>query len=43
VNPIVADARTTITARLLSENGYAVIIQDEEGNEAEEVFVYQEF
>jgi len=43
VNPIVADARTTITAKLLSEQGYAVIVQDEEGNEAEEVFVYQEF
>jgi len=43
VNPIVADARTEITAKLLSENGYAVIIQDEEGNETEEVFVHREF
>jgi type I restriction enzyme R subunit len=43
INPIVADARTEITAQLLSEHGYAVIIQDKEGNEAEEVFVSKEF
>jgi len=43
VNPIVADARTEITAKLLSEKGYAVIIEDEEGGEAEEVFVYEQF
>jgi len=43
VNPVVADARTEITAQLLSDNGYAVIVQDEEGNEAEQVFVSKEF
>jgi len=43
VNPVVADARTTITARLLSEKGYAVAIQDNDGNEAETVFVHKEF
>jgi type I restriction enzyme M protein len=43
VNPVVADARTEITAQLLSENGYAVIIQDQEGTEGEEIFVHKEF
>jgi len=43
INPIVADARTEITAQLLSEKGYAVIVQDEEGNEVEEVFIHREF
>ena len=43
VNPIVADTRTEITAKLLSEKGYAVIVQDENGSEAEEVFVHQDF
>jgi len=43
VNPVVADARTEITTQLLSERGYAVIIQNEEGNEAEEIFVHQDF
>jgi type I restriction enzyme, R subunit len=43
INPIVADARTEITAQLLSEHGYAIIVQDEEGSEAEEVFVHQDF
>jgi len=43
VNPVVADARTEISAQLLSDNGYAVIVQDEEGNEAEEVFISKEF
>ena len=43
VNPIVADARTDISSQLLSEKGYAVIVQDEEGNEAEDIFVHTEF
>ena len=43
INPVVADVRTEITAKLLSEHGYAVIVQDEEGNEAEQVFIHQEF
>jgi len=43
VNPVVADARTEITAQLLSEHGYAVIVQYEEGSEAEEVFALQDF
>jgi len=43
VNPVVADARTEITAQLLSEKGYTVIVQDDEGNEAEQVFVSKEF
>jgi type I restriction enzyme R subunit len=43
VNPVVADARTEITTQLLSEHGYAVIVQNEEGDEAEEIFVHQDF
>ena len=31
VNPIVVDARTDITTELLSEEGYSVIVETEEG------------
>ncbi|MDR3200262.1 MAG: DEAD/DEAH box helicase family protein, partial [Spirochaetales bacterium] len=43
VNPIVADARTEITAQLISEQGYAVTTRGEEGEEAEETFVHEDF
>ncbi len=43
VNPIVVDARTEITTKLLSEKGYAVITKDEDGNEKEEVFLPKHF
>lgn len=33
INPVVVDARTDITADLLSEKGYAVLVKDEEDNE----------
>lgn len=33
INPIVVDARTEITTQLLSEQGYSVIVIDEDGNE----------
>jgi len=39
VNPVVVDARTEITAELLSEKGYAVLTQNEEGVEQEESFI----
>ncbi|MCK5491348.1 MAG: DEAD/DEAH box helicase family protein [Candidatus Pacebacteria bacterium] len=43
INPIVSDARTDITAKLLSEKGYAVMVKNEEGEEAEETFFQKDF
>ncbi|GAB4287393.1 MAG: hypothetical protein Kow0068_13180 [Marinilabiliales bacterium] len=43
VNPVVVDARTEITTQLLSDEGYAVIIRDEDGKEKEETFVHRDF
>jgi type I restriction enzyme R subunit len=41
-NPITVDARTEITTQLLSDKGYAVVTQTEEGEEAE-IFVSRDF
>ncbi len=38
INPIVVDARTEITAQLFSEEGYAVVQENEEGEESEQIF-----
>ena len=43
INPIVADARTDITAELLSEKGYAVMVENEDGTEQEETFFQKDF
>lgn len=43
VNPIVADARTEITTELLSEKGYALMVETEEGKEEEQVFFHTDF
>lgn len=43
VNPIVADARTEITTELLSEKGYAIMVEDEEGKEEEQTFFHTDF
>ena len=43
INPIVSDARTDITAELLSEKGYAVMVENEEGEESEETFFQRDF
>ena len=43
VNPVAVDARTDITTELLSEKGYAVMVQNEEGDEAEEAFFHKDF
>jgi len=43
INPIVSDARTDITAELLSEKGYAVVVENEDGEEAEETFFQRDF
>lgn len=43
VNPIVVDARTEITAQLLSDKGYAILTQNQEGEDQEESFVERDF
>ena len=43
INPIVVDARTDITTELLSKDGYAVMINDEEGNAQERIFEKRDF
>lgn len=43
VNPIVIDARTEVTTQLISDEGYAVTVKNEEGNEAEETFIHKDF
>lgn len=43
VNPKVIDARTEITTQLLSEEGYAVIAKDEDGQESEENFTHRDY
>ncbi len=43
VNPIVLDARTDITTELLSEMGYSVIIEDEEGEEEKKTYFQKDF
>ena len=42
INPIVSDARTEITTQLLSDQGYAVAIKTDEGEETE-TFVSRDF
>ncbi len=43
VNPVAVDARTDITTELLSEKGYAVMVETEEGVESEETFFQRDF
>jgi type I restriction enzyme R subunit len=43
VNPVVADARTEITTELLSEKGYAMMVEDEDGKEEEQSFFHTDF
>jgi type I restriction enzyme, R subunit len=43
VNPIVVDARTDITTQLLSDEGYAVITENEEGEEVQETYMQRDF
>jgi len=43
VNPIVVDARTDITAQLLSDKGYAVVIPLEDGETQEENYIERDF
>jgi type I restriction enzyme R subunit len=43
VNPVVVDARTEITTQLLSDQGYSVITQNDDGEEVEETFIQKDF
>jgi type I restriction enzyme R subunit len=43
VNPIVVDARTEITTELLSEKGYSLMVEIEEGGEEEQTFYQRDF
>lgn len=50
INPVIVDARTEITAKMLSDEGYAVVIQNgengengEENEEVEETFIKKDF
>jgi type I restriction enzyme R subunit len=43
INPVAVDARTDITTELLSEKGYAVMVETEEGEETEETFFQRDF
>jgi len=43
VNPVVVDARTDVTAQLLSEKGYAVVLPQPEGENQEETFIERDF
>jgi len=43
INPIVADGRTNITTELLSEKGYGVLVENEEGEKVEQTFFHTQF
>jgi type I restriction enzyme R subunit len=43
VNPTVADARTEITTQLLSDQGYSVMVLNDEGEEVEKLFTQRDF
>lgn len=43
INPRIIDARTEVTTQLLSDEGYAVMIKDEEGNENEKNFTHKDY
>jgi len=43
INPVVADARTKITTQLLSDEGYAVLQQNDEGEDEEQTFYHRDF
>jgi type I restriction enzyme R subunit len=43
LNPIVVDARTDVTTELLSEKGYAVMVEGEDGELVEKAFASDDF
>ena len=43
INPVAVDARTDISVELLSEKGYAVLMENKEGEEFKETFYHSDF
>lgn len=43
INPIVIDARTEITTQMLSDKGYSIMQENEEGVEEENIFFQKDF
>jgi len=43
LNPVVVDARTEITTELLAEQGYAVMVEDQDGELEEQTFFGKDF
>ena len=43
LNPVVVDARTDITTDMLSDEGYAVMVENEDGDLVEETFFGKDF
>jgi type I restriction enzyme R subunit len=43
INPIVIDARTNITTKLLSDEGYAVMVKDDDGDSQEKFFSQKDY
>lgn len=43
INPVVVDARTDVTTQLLSDEGYAVVVYNDDGEEAEDSFFQKDF
>ena len=43
VNPVVVDARTEITTQLLSDQGYTITTQNDDGEEVEETYIQKDF
>jgi len=43
ISPIVVDARTEITTQLLSDEGYSVMVLDEDGEEQEAFYTHRDF
>ena len=43
ISPLVVDARTDITTELLSQKGYSIRVEDEDGAEEERVFFKGDF
>jgi type I restriction enzyme R subunit len=43
INPVVVDVRTEVTTQLLSDQGYSVLVPNEEGKEEEESFFHRDF
>jgi type I restriction enzyme R subunit len=42
-NPVVVDARTDVTTQLLSDQGYSIVVENEEGQEEEESYFQRDF